>query len=436
MARMTLAELQQMGVVGRDAYSPLFSRLGLAGDAWRTAPGGNDAAGNAVYWDNPNAQAMQAANGFTFDWQNTGTGNTGTLSAYDPTGNLYGQFAQTDTSFGQDLLEFGALASAGFGGAGLLGLGPLGGLLGGAGAAGSAGGISVPASELAANVAAGSALTPAGVAGASLPGASAFGSAAAGAFGGGAGVAGGLGSALGGLLPTGGAMSNSGFWTGALQAGGSLVGALVSSNAANKAAGAQTAAAQAGIAAQQQQFEALQKVLSPYVGAGVGALQAQQNLVGLGGAGAQAQAIEALRSGPEYQALLQQGENRILANASATGGLRGGNVQGALGQFGPAMLSQLINDQYSRLGGLTSIGANAAAGVGNAGMQTGSNVANLLGQAGAANAGAALARGGAINQGLGGLTNAFGQYLGRTQQQAQPVVGGNTPFGGFTLGGF
>ncbi|WP_449405980.1 hypothetical protein [Massilia phosphatilytica] len=36
---------------------------------------------------------------------------------------------------------------------------------------------------------------------------------------------------------------------------------------------------------------------------------------------------------PRFQALQQQGNDAILANASATGGLRGGNVQGALGQF-------------------------------------------------------------------------------------------------------
>jgi hypothetical protein len=58
----------------------------------------------------------------------------------------------------------------------------------------------------------------------------------------------------------------------------------------------------------------------------------------------------------------------------ATGGLRGGNVQAALGQFQPQLLAQLIDQQYSRLGGLTSIGQNAAAGVGNAGMSTGNSI--------------------------------------------------------------
>lgn len=190
--------------------------------------------------------------------------------------------------------------------------------------------------------------------------------------------------------------------------GGALLSSSATKSAANTASNAQDRAAQLGIDQQNKQFEAVQKLLSPFVTAGTGSLTAQQDVLGLNGAGAQGMAINGIMSSPQYQALSQSGQDAILANASATGGLRGGNVQSALAQFQPALVSQLINDQYSRLGGITSLGQNAAAGVGNAGMQTGQNVSNLLQQQGAAQAGNALASGNA----MAGVYNAFGNGLG------------------------
>lgn len=192
----------------------------------------------------------------------------------------------------------------------------------------------------------------------------------------------------------------------------SAISADAQRSAANKAADAQTAAAEIGAEEQRQRFEAMQKLLAPYVGAGTGALEAQQNLIGLNGNGPQQAAIDALRKSPQFTSALDLGEQSILANASAIGGLRGGNTQAALAQFSPALLASLINDQYSRLGGLTSIGENAAAMTGNAGMATGNNVTQLLAQMGQAQAGAALAQGRATTGWVNGLSGALGQFAG------------------------
>lgn len=204
---------------------------------------------------------------------------------------------------------------------------------------------------------------------------------------------------------------------------GAVISGSMSSRAQKKAAaaaaGAQTESTEAGIAEQQRQFDAVRKLLEPYVNAGTGALTAQQNLVGLGGAEAQRSAIAQLQQSPQFQTLTQQGENAILANASATGGLRGGNTQGALAQFRPALLSQLIDQQYARLGGLTSLGQNAAAGTGNAGMQTGNSISQLLQQQGAAQAGNALA--------VGRANAAMGQTIGSAIGQ----IGGMYASGAF-----
>lgn len=221
-------------------------------------------------------------------------------------------------------------------------------------------------------------------------------------------------------------------------AGIGLVGSYMSSqsqkDAAETAANAQTNASQLGIDEQRREFDLgsqeqrdrfnqVQALLAPYANAGNGAISGQQDLLGLNGMGAQQGAINGIQGSPQFGALAKQGEDAILANASATGGLRGGNVQGALAQFRPQLLSQLIDQQYQRLGSVASLGQNAAAGTGNASLQTGqsiaslgasmgNNITGLLGQQGAAQAGAALADGRANSQFINGVSNSFGSLMG------------------------
>ena len=208
--------------------------------------------------------------------------------------------------------------------------------------------------------------------------------------------------------------------------GSNIISGSMQADAAADAAGIQAGAAQAGIDEQRRQFDAIRQLLAPYVNAGTGALGQQQAIVGLGGPEAERAALERIQNSPSFLAAIQQGENAMLQNASATGGLRGGNLQGAMAQFRPALLSQAINDQYGKFAGLTSLGQNAAAGVGNAGMQTGANVANLLGQQGQAQAGGALGEAKGIASIFSAIPQGLGAYYGQT---------GRSPFGGFGGGG-
>ncbi len=210
-------------------------------------------------------------------------------------------------------------------------------------------------------------------------------------------------------------------WMAAAVVGSAVVGGVAQSKAASKAADAQTQAADRGVEEQRRQFDAVRELLSPYVEAGDVALEQQLALGGMSGREAQREAISAIESGQEFQALTQQGEEAILQSAAATGGLRGGNTQAALAQFRPQVLSSLINQQYSRLGGITSLGQQSAAGVGTAGMQTGQNISNLYGQQGAAAAGSALASG----QAFGNVMGSIGQYAGGVSAGIFP-----NPFGG------
>lgn len=197
----------------------------------------------------------------------------------------------------------------------------------------------------------------------------------------------------------------------AVVAGSVITGYMASSaqeDAANTAANAQSQSSAAGTAEQRRQFDSIRELLKPYVDAGSGSLTGQKDLLGLNGSDAQKAAISGISNGPEMGAYLEQGENAILQNASATGGLRGGNVQAALAKFRPQLLNQLIQQRFQNLGGITSIGQNAAAGTGNAGMNSANQITGLLQQQGAAQAGAALASGNAQAQAWGGVGQAIG----------------------------
>jgi hypothetical protein len=132
--------------------------------------------------------------------------------------------------------------------------------------------------------------------------------------------------------------------------------------------------------------------MTPYIQAGTEALPQQQALIGLGGPEAERAAIERITGGETFKALTAQGEEALLQKASATGGLRGGNIQAALSQFRPSILNALIEQQYGRLGGFTQLGQASAAGQAGAGMTSASNIGNLLANQAAATAGGQIAQ--------------------------------------------
>jgi hypothetical protein len=186
--------------------------------------------------------------------------------------------------------------------------------------------------------------------------------------------------------------------------GSAVIGGVVSMSAASKAGKAQVQAADAAAAEQRAAREEMRTLLNPYVSAGTPALQAQMAALGLSGPEAQQAYVTQQEQSPIFQTLAQQGETAILQNASATGGLRGGNVQGALAQFRPALLNQFLEQQYSRLGDLTKVGQASAAGVGASGITSATNIGQAYTQAGQARAGSALGQANAFNQALGTIT--------------------------------
>lgn len=200
---------------------------------------------------------------------------------------------------------------------------------------------------------------------------------------------------------------------------GSIASSATGSGAAKSAGAAQERAAMMGVEEQRAAREALARRLEPYAAVGGPALQQQMAALGLSGPEAQAAYVRQQEQSPIFQALASQGEEAMLQQASATGGLRGGNIQGALAQFRPSLLNQFLERQYTNLGGLTSLGQQSAAGIGTAGMQSAGSISELLGQAGAAQAGAKLGSAQAWQNTL----NLPGQFAGLAYGKGLPGLG-------------
>jgi len=200
---------------------------------------------------------------------------------------------------------------------------------------------------------------------------------------------------------------------------GSVAQGAIGAGAAKKAGRAQVQSAEAGVAETRAAREELARRLEPYAAAGGPALQAQMAALGLSGPEAQAAFTAQQEASPIFQALARQGEEAMMQNAAATGGLRGGNLQGALAQFRPALLNQFLEQQYNRLGGMTALGQQSAAGVGTAGMQSASQISDLLARAGAARAGSALG----VGQSWGNVASLPMQFAGMAYGSGGPGFG-------------
>lgn len=178
--------------------------------------------------------------------------------------------------------------------------------------------------------------------------------------------------------------------------GTAAAGAISANQQKQAAKGATNAQVEAGdraVEEQRRQFDAFQKVMAPYVQGGEEGLGGMLDILGLSGQEKQQAAIAGIEESPLFTELARQGEEAILANASATGGLRGGNTQGALAQFRPSLLNNLINQRFQQFGQVAQLGQASAAGVGAAGLQTGANVGNIYQNQGEAIGQGILARG-------------------------------------------
>lgn len=201
-----------------------------------------------------------------------------------------------------------------------------------------------------------------------------------------------------------------GLFGGILGAVGSLIGGNKAAKASRRAAELQYKAAQEGIAEQRRQFDLTRGDFASEQALGEAGIGGYRALLGLDGADAQQAEIDALRASPLYQSIFNNGRDTILANASATGGVRGGNTQDALARFGGDALSQVIRQQLADYASTIGIGMGSDQAIGNFGAQAVANSAILRNQGAGAQAQDRLFRGAISANNWNNLGTVFGEF--------------------------
>ena len=213
---------------------------------------------------------------------------------------------------------------------------------------------------------------------------------------------------------------------------------LSQANAATKAAADQEAAAKYASQIQLQMFDESKAGLAPFVQGGLSSLSALQKGLGIGTGGtgqgslntpyaAFNPSLASLEATPGYQFQLGQGEKAITSQATATGGVGGGNTLKALMDYGQGLagttyqnafsnwatqagLSQnQQNQSYNQLYNLLNLGESAAAGTGAQAISTGNSLASNAIGAGNAQAAGVI---GASNASSSGINNLLSSLIG------------------------
>ena len=127
----------------------------------------------------------------------------------------------------------------------------------------------------------------------------------------------------------------------------------------------------------------------------------------------QAQAFQQLQESPGQQFLRKRQEKAILRNASATGGLGGGNVLNALQENAFGLAQTDIQNQFGRLGQLAGQGQQATTSTAQFGAGTSANIANLGVAGSEARASGVLGQQQARAQGTQELFRGLGQIAGQ-----------------------
>jgi hypothetical protein len=200
---------------------------------------------------------------------------------------------------------------------------------------------------------------------------------------------------------------------------GSIVGANDNSKAISKATNAQIAGIDKAIGEQQREYDTARADEMPWREFGLGALGPLGDLLGLNGNAASASAIANLKASPLFTSLFNTGQEATLQNASATGGIRGGNTEGALYQLGSNTLSQVIQQQIANLFGAQGVGQGATQAITNVGQHTADNISSGYTSIGNANFNKILGR----QQ----VYNGLGDQIQKLLMSFMPVPGG----GGF-----
>lgn len=199
--------------------------------------------------------------------------------------------------------------------------------------------------------------------------------------------------------------------------------AYVQSDAATRAAEIAAESQRLGIDEQRRQFNVTQGNLAPRIAAGNQAMNQQMALLGMGGQEAQQQAFAAFGNSPGQRFLRERQEKALLRNSGAIGGLGGGNVRTALQEQAVGLAAQDYNNQFNRLGAISSGGQAATSNLNQFGANMANNVSNSLGAMGQTRASGIQNAGAATASGILGAQQARSQATGQMMQLGGQVIG-------------
>lgn len=208
---------------------------------------------------------------------------------------------------------------------------------------------------------------------------------------------------------------------------GSIAGGLLGSKGADKAAKQQAAAQQASIDEQRRQFDIIQKNQQPWMQAGQGALNQLSRLYGIGvqgeNPGPGQPDYSAFYNSPDYQYALQQGEQGLNRQASASGLLGSGNTLAAALRLNQGMATQNYGNYVNQLQGLAGIGQNATQQTNQAAFNTGQGVSDSLVGQGAARASGVAGQYNGYADAINGASNALGQWWNNRNGTVKTSIG-------------
>lgn len=219
-------------------------------------------------------------------------------------------------------------------------------------------------------------------------------------------------------------------WVAAAVVGSAAIGYLGATSAANT----QADAANNATANTQAMFNTTQANLKPYMDGGNTSLSTLLDKIKSGQLGGQFTPADYLANkDPGYEFQLQQGQQALQNSQAAGDGALSGSALKGLINYNQGMAStgyqnaynrwlSSQNNTYGQLSGLASLGENAGANVGNAGVGYAGSMANTI--TGAGNASAAGIMGG-TNAITGAVNNGMGYY------QLNNLMNSNTSIAGF-----
>lgn len=216
-----------------------------------------------------------------------------------------------------------------------------------------------------------------------------------------------------------------------LGVGGNLLNALIQSGNYEDAADLQAKILQQGVQASEEaiaqgrtdvletytpgledMFTGFQAALGELEGIGP-AERAALDLSGAGGVEAEQAAIDAYMESPAQKFLREQGEQTLLRNAAATGGLGGDNLKKELIDFGIGTAAQNMQQRFQNLASLINPETTRSTNIANTLAGSGTNLANYR-----ANLGGALSR-----LALGGLPTQAALLPGISEAKAAGQIG-------------